>query len=228
MKLVRSLCLTALALAGCTTANTPSGTGSLLTILGASSPSSALRSLWTPVGGPASMSITMYDLYLSPNTDCSGATLVQSYGSAGVVKDFTASPTLFQADVAAGTYPCVAIHLSDVIGFTSANAGAVCQTGVQYWMDIYRPDQNDTWLDPSLVAIPVSGTDSAPSNDRPWIYFTTDTAAAMAAGYSHGQTIQLTNSLTVPSTVTFVWDATNAVGEDAGLCGMNPGTPSFQ
>jgi hypothetical protein len=220
---------------GCTS-GAATGSSSILKIMGSASPISAIRGLptamfgpATPVGGPATMSITMYKLNLSTNGNCTGSVNAQDYGTSGQVKDFTAAPTLFNADVAAGTYPCVAINLSDVIGFTSDTTALSCQTGLQYWMDIYRPDQNDTWLDPSLAAIPVSGTDSLPSNDKPWIYFTTDTAAAYAAGFSHGQVMLLGNSLTVPSTVTFVWDATNAVGDDGnGHCGMDPGKPSFQ
>ena len=238
MKRVRMFPLIALTLGlGCTsTLSTGTGSTSFLTILGSAAhllPMQALHSSvnggGTPVGSPASMSITMYGLNLSTSGDCTGSTNVQDYGTSGQVKDFTASPTLFSASVAPGTYHCVAINLSDVIGFTSDTTALSCQTGVQYWMDIYRPDQNDTWLDPSLNAIPVSGTDSLPSNDRPWLYFTTDTTAAYAAGFSHGQVILLGNALAVPSTVTFVWDATNAVGDDGnGHCGMEPGKPSFE
>jgi hypothetical protein len=236
MKRIHALSLIALTLASGCSSTAGTGSSSILTILGSTVHPGPMRALHstvngggTLVGGPATMSVTMYKLYLSSNADCTGAISVQDYGSNGQVKDFTASPTLFSAEVAPGTYPCVAINLSDVIGFTSDTTALSCQTGVQYWMDIYRPDQNDTWLDPNQVAIPVSGTDSLPSNDRPWIYFATDTVAAYAAGFSHGQVIPLTNALTVPATVTFVWDATNAVGDDGnGHCGMNPGKPSFE
>lgn len=238
MKRGRLLSLVAVGLSlGCSNNSVSTGTGSVLTIVGsihATGPLTALHSTvngggGTPVGDPASMSITMYGLNLASSGSCTGSSNVQDYGASGQVKDFTASPTLFQADVSPGTYNCVAVHLSDVIGFTSAADSLSCHTATQYWMDIYRPDQNDTWLDPSQNAIPVSGTDSLPSNDKPWIYFTTDTTAAYAAGFSHGQVILLGNALTVPSTVTFVWDATNAVGDDGlGHCGMNPGKPSFE
>jgi hypothetical protein len=238
MKRGRLLSLVAVGLSlGCGSNTVSTGTGSVLTIVGSihtAGPLTALHSTvngggGTPVGDPASMSITMYGLNLASSGSCTGSSNVQDYGAAGQVKDFTASPTLFQADVSPGTYNCVGVHLSDVIGFTSTVDSLGCHTATQYWMDIYRPDQNDTWLDPSQNPIAVSGTDSLPSNDKPWIYFTTDTAAAYAAGFSHGQVILLGNALTVPSTVTFVWDATNAVGDDgAGHCGMNPGKPSFQ
>lgn len=181
------------------------------------------------VGDPASMSITLYDLYLSRNADCSDAFQVQSYGTGGAMKDFTTAPTLFQASVASGTYPCVAIRMSDVIGFTSAAAGGACQTGTTYTGDIYRVDSDSTpWHDINGNPIPATGTDSMPSNDHVTILFTTDTTAALANGFSTNQTIRLVNPLVVPANVTFVWDATNAVVTDGTRCGMNPGIPSFE
>lgn len=214
---------------GCSsTSDGGTGNAALVTILGSAGLTGPLKALWTPVGAPASMSITMYRLALSTSTDCTGAVEVQDYGAGGQVKDFTQSPTLFQAQVDPGTYPCVAINLSDVIGFSPDTTALGCQVGTQYWMDIYRPDQNETWLDPAQQPITPSGTDSVPSNDRPWIYFATDTAAALGAGFSHGQVIPLGNPLVSPSTVTFVWDAAGAVGDEGGQCGMNPGRPSFQ
>ncbi len=215
--------------AGCTASTSDSGTGGLLTILGASAPSNSLASIYgTPVGAPATMSVTMYKLYLSPNADCSAAVEAQTYGANGAVKDFTASPTLFQADVAPGSYPCVAINMSDVVGFTSDTDSLGCRTGTPYTIDIYRPESQEIWLDVNGDTLVATGTDSTPSNDRPWIFFATDTAAVMAAGYSHGQVIALTNALVAPSTATFVWDATDAVVDENGRCGMEPGVPSFQ
>ena len=218
----------ALALGCASSTDSGGGNGSMLTILGSAGLAGPLQSIATPVGAPASMSISMYKLALSPNADCTGAVEVQDYGVNGQVKDFTQSPTLFQAQVDSGSYPCVAINLSDVIGFRSDTDSLSCQTGVDYTIDIYRPESNEQWLDVHQDSIVATGTDSTPSNDRPWIFFATDTAAAHGAGFAHGQVIRLTNPLTVPSTVTFVWDATDAVVDEGGRCGMNPGTPSFQ
>lgn len=215
--------------AGCTASTSDNGSDGLLRILGSSAPSSALASIYgTPVGTPASMSVTMYKLYISPNADCSAAVEAQTYGASGAVKDFTASPTLFQADVAPGSYPCVAINMSDVIGFTSDTDSLSCQTGTPYTIDVFTPESQETWLDINGDTLVATGTDSTPGNDRPWIFFATDTAAVMAAGYSHGQVIPLTNALVAPSTVTFVWDATDAVTDEGGRCRMEPGVPSFQ
>lgn len=224
-----ALLLAAALTAGCTASTSDSGSDGLLRILGASAPSSALASIYgTPVGTPASMSVTMYKLYISPNADCSAAVEAQTYGANGAVKDFTASPTLFQADVAPGSYPCVAINMSDVVGFTSDTDSLGCQTGTPYTIDVFTPESQETWLDINGDTLVATGTDSTPGNDRPWIFFATDTAAVMAAGYSHGQVIPLTNALVAPSTVTFVWDATNAVNDEAGRCRMEPGVPSFE
>ena len=218
----------ALALGCASSTDSGGGNGSMLTILGSAGLAGPLQSIATPVGAPASMSISMYKLALSPNADCTGAVEVQDYGVNGQVKDFTQSPTLFQAQVDSGSYPCVAINLSDVIGFRSDTDSLSCQTGVDYTIDIYRPESNEQWLDVHQDSIVATGTDSTPSNDRPWIFFATDTAAAHGAGFAHGQVIRLTNPLTVPSTVTFVWDATDAVVDEGGRGGLNPGTPRFQ
>lgn len=215
--------------AGCTATTADNGSDGLLTIRGASAPSSSLASInGTPVGTPATMSVTMYKLYISPNADCSGAVEAQTYGVNGELKDFTASPTLFQADVAPGSYPCVAINMSDVVGFTSDTDSLACQTGTPYTIDVFTPESQETWLDINGDTLVATGNDSTPGNDRPWIFFATDTAAAMAAGYNHGQVMPLTNALVAPSTVTFVWDATDAVVDENGRCRMEPGVPSFQ
>ncbi|MBK7925505.1 MAG: hypothetical protein IPJ95_18045 [Gemmatimonadetes bacterium] len=129
----------ALALGCASSTDGGGGNASMLTILGSAGLSGPLQAISTPVGAPASMSISMYKLALSPNADCTGAVEVQDYGVNGQVKDFTQSPTLFQAQVDSGSYPCVAIKLSDVIGFRSDTDSLSCQTGVDYTIDVYRP-----------------------------------------------------------------------------------------
>jgi len=224
-----------LALAACSTSPT-GGSEMNLTIRGSSHPLMARVTTQggggndaTIVGDPDSMSISMYDLYLSPNIDCSNAFLAQSYGPDGSVKDFTQSPTLFQASVPSGAYPCVAIRMSDVIGFTPASSGGGCQAGTPYTGDIYRSDSDSTpWHDIQGNPIPGTGSDSLPSNDHVTIVITTDTAAAFAAGFSPDQTLWLAHQLVVPVSATFVWDATGAIVTDGVRCGMNPGVPSFE
>ncbi|HNC98988.1 MAG TPA: hypothetical protein PKW90_22830, partial [Myxococcota bacterium] len=156
----RPTLLATLALAlGCASSTDGGGNASLLTILGSAGLVGPLKAIATPVGAPASMSITMYKLALSPNADCTGAVEVQDYGAGGQVKDFTASPTLFQAQVDPGSYPCVAINLSDVIGFRSDTDSLSCQTGVDYTIDVYRPESNEQWLDLNQDSITATGTD---------------------------------------------------------------------
>jgi hypothetical protein len=228
--------IAAFALAACSSSPT-GGSEANLIVRGSSHPVGAsIRvqgqdSGWTEtiVGDPASMSITMYDLYLSPNADCSEAFLAQSYGTDGEARDFTQSPTLFQASVPAGSYPCVAIRMSDVIGFTPASSGGGCQAGTAYTGDIYRTDSDSSlWRDIHGNPIPATGSDSVPSNDHVTVIFTTDTLAAFSAGFSPDQTIWLAHQLVAPTSATFVWDATNAIVTDGTRCGMNPGVPSFE
>lgn len=178
------------------------------------------------VGDPTSLSVGMYAMYISHDTDCSNATVVADHGSTLTYRDFVQGDTLFTGTPADGSYPCIAIHMSDVIRFQSASAGGSCQVGPTYENDIYRAGETD-WQDLDHNAIIGTGTDSLPANDQVWLIFTTDTAAAQAAGFSTHQVLRLASPLVVPGAATFFWDGTNSVTDDGALCGIQPGVPQF-
>jgi hypothetical protein len=184
----------------------------------------------TPVtnGDPAAVLIGMYALYISSNADCSSATLVQDYGEAGEVKDLAQNPVLFSADAAEGTYNCVLMRMSDVIGFRSESSFGTCEADVDYQQDIYREGESD-WKDVDLNPIVGTGTDEAPADDRVTVVMTTNPQAALAVGFSEGQIVTLGSSLVVPAQSTFYWNGDGSVTtEDGRPCGLEPGQPVFE
>jgi hypothetical protein len=178
-------------------------------------------------GDPASMSVGMYALYISANEDCSEPTLVADYGATAQLKDFMQSPVLFTGSPAAGTYKCVILKMSDVIGMVPATSFGACVAGTFYAGDIYRDGETD-WKDADLNPIIGSGTDEAPIDDHVAIFLTGNPAAVEARGASEHQVVLLHSDLIVPGQSTFYWNAEGSVTEDGGACGIQPGQPEFR
>ena len=177
-------------------------------------------------GTPASLTLTVYALYISHNDDCSAMQLVQDYFNVGVPKDMMSNPVLFSGSPAAGAYQCVAIKMSDVIHMAPATSFGACVANADYPGDIYRAGQTD-WRDVNLNQIIGTGTDSVPANDHVTIFMARNAAGAIARGLSVHQVIPLASDLVVPAQTTFYWDATGTVQTDGVSCGVNPGAPSF-
>ncbi len=183
-----------------------------------------------PIGDPASMLIGLYSFHISTNADCSGPFLTAfDNGGSALVKDFTTNPELFRAgDVPIGTYPCVAMRISDILEFQSGVSSGACVAGVLYGGDIYRAGaESEPFLDLDLRVIPATGTDTAPSDDRVFVFFSTNPTAATARGLAVNQVLSLSSPLVVPDAVTFYWNATNAVMDKDGRCILEPDAPSL-
>src|SRR5262249_51457543 len=74
---------------------------------------------------------------VSANGDCSSPITLIDHSAAPVTVDFMSNPDLGTASLAAGTYRCAIIEMSDVIQFTpAANDGAYCAAGTTYTMDV--------------------------------------------------------------------------------------------
>jgi len=179
------------------------------------------------VGDPAKVGIGMYALYLSENEDCSAPVLVDDNGVTPVDKDFVTHPVLFSGTPAAGTYKCVIFRMSDVVHFQSATASPNCHLDTDYAIDIYRDPDTD-WRDINVDTIYGTGTDASPSDDKVYLFASTDPAAVEARGMSPNQTLQLTGALTVPGSGTFYWDGTGSITDDGTACGMEPPQLSFR
>lgn len=222
-------------LAACNAPIAPSA--STLTIHGAASAPPPSSPLLAPrhqsadpnvlTGSPSSITIRMYGLWISAHADCSAPVLVQTYGDAGQDKDFMQHPVLFAGEPAAGTYQCVMFRMSDVLHMKPATSFGACVAGTDYAGDIYRDGESD-WKDVNLNPVVGHGTDAAPVDDHVTIFFTRDTAAALARGISTNQIVRLESDLIVPAQSTFFMDATNAVQTDGVDCGLEPPRTSFQ
>ncbi len=194
------------------------------------SPAAAAVAGAVPIGDPSSLLIGLYSFHITKTSDCAApfATAFDNGGSP-LVTDFTMSPVLFRAGaVPVGTYPCVAMRISDILAFQSAVSGGACVAGTTYRGDIYRAGgESEPFLDLSLTPITATGSDAVPSEDGVFILFSTSPAAAIARGFAQNQVVTLTSPLVVPGAMTFYWDATDAVMDNGGRCVLEPEAPAL-
>lgn len=221
-------------LAACSSDST--GSANLLTVKGVAGPPppappapTARLAASPPVGvaDPSTFFVGLNALYISPNADCSSPILVQDYGSTTHNVDMITSPTLFSSATTPGTYPCVAIDLSDVLVATTDTAFGHCPALTAIYNDTYKAGETD-WKDIALTPIIGHGDDTLPAGDRVTILITTDTAAAVARGFSSNQVLPLLSSLVVPGTATMYWDGRGTVQDDGVKCNLEPPLVSFR
>ncbi len=190
-------------------------------------------------GSPTTANVTMYAVYLSPNTDCTAAVLAGGDGTTAVTKDMVTNPVLFTGNPGGGTYKCIILKMSDNISFkpdaTAAAAFASCVAGTASTFDIYRADTSSTWRDKDGGTTPAHGTHAVPASDTVFIFASTVPAdvAASTIHASPDQTLTLTAPFTIPATgsftATFTTDFVNKVtqssdgGGDGNHCWMDPG-----
>lgn len=218
------------------------GSEATLSIYGsmASLASANVSNLSRQVGGTGSLSalnVTVYAVYLSPNADCTGATLVQDYGAEPLSTNFADNPELFSGTPEEGTYECVILAMDDVMTFSvdedAAAANPICgDTTTEHEMDIYRTDDSSIWYDVNGNTITPHGTSFEPEADVVYIFASTDTDAIAETTASIHQVVSMDNALAVPGTSTFVIDFTNKVtteeNDGSEYCSVNPGTFSFE
>ena len=143
--------------------------------------------------------------------------------------DFTTSPELFRVDgLPRGTYPCVAMRISDILEFESATSSGGCAVGTTYRGDVYRAGgESEPFRDLALDVITATGTDALPGEDRIYVLFSTDRTATVARGFAENQVVALTSPLMVPDVVTFVWDFSDAVDDGGTSCLLEPEAPGL-
>ncbi|MBX7149928.1 hypothetical protein K1X76_12735 [bacterium] len=236
---VLALCL----FAACSSSSTSSNN---LTVYGAGSSEEAAGSIsvremaitrddLTPVGSPTVINMTLYGFYISPNTDCSDAVLVGGDGETAVEKDFAGNPVLFETEVDEGSYPCVIMVLSDVIGFVPDDDAVtawpgVCDADTEESFDIYRTDSGEVtpWVDLEGNDVTATGTFEAPGADVVTVFASTDPDAVIAAtGANEFQVGELATELVVPGQTTFYFDASNGILGD-GRCAIENATVGFR
>ncbi len=184
-------------------------------------------------GSPSTMTMKIYEAYVSLNTDCSSPILVSNFGASGA--DISVGvQNLISANPAAGTYRCLILKMSDNLRFTP-NAAAiaafpgVCTAAVAgSTFDIYRTDSGDNGLWKNLDGTAITATGSgATAGDNTVYIFATTTPSAVTGGSLHvhtNQTVTLTAPLVVPGQTTFYVDFANGVTGSGGICKIEGGT----
>jgi hypothetical protein len=197
----------------------------------ATHPLISLGSVATPTdsAAPQHLNISMYALYVSAHADCSEPMLVQDYGTAGEVKDFAANPVLFTGEPAAGTYPCIAFRMSDVLYMQPERTFGPCDASVVYDGDIYRDGESD-WLDVDGSTVVGHGGEGPGEgvDDHVTIFFSADTTVALARGISRHQLVGMDQPLVSPGQSTMYWDMSGAVQDEGGQCGILPRPITFE
>jgi hypothetical protein len=183
----------------------------------------------TDSAAPQHLNIGMYALYVSEHADCSEPVLVQDYGTAGEVKDFAANPVLFTGEPVAGTYPCIAFRMSDVLFMQPERTFGPCDASVVYDGDIYRDGESD-WIDVDGNPIVGHGGDGLGQgvDDHVTIFFSADPTAALARGISPNQLVGMNQPLVSPGQSTMYWDMSGAVQDEGGQCGILPRPITFE
>lgn len=245
-------CMLAVGMSSCssssTTATADEETTETLTILGSSSSGDADSSIILGLsdnsqvafqqvlaGSPTSLAVDLYQIYLGESADCTDIELIEDNGETPEGFDMVNSPTLFSGEVAAGTYNCMVMVISDNMTFrpddvAEAAFPGVCDSETDAVFDIYRTDSDDTaWIDVDGNEITATGTPDEPSVDRVSVFASTDPAAAIAAlGISENQAGELTSGLTVPAEITFYADFSDSVSETDGNCWLEGGELGFR
>ena len=196
----------------------------------------------TCTGSPTSFTMTLYQAWISANTDCSSPVLIEDHGAAGTVVNLSTSPILFSGTPAAGSYPCLIIVASDNLKFTvnttavTAHVGCIDTTTINVH-DTYRHGEPDdgTWIDLDGNPIDATGSRAAPGVDKVTTFATTDTATVVAGIGSTpahmNQVLLLTSPMVVPGSVTLQQNWTDGIdNENDGpnnYCTLEDGSMGF-
>ncbi|MEO8478192.1 MAG: hypothetical protein ABI542_01060 [Gemmatimonadota bacterium] len=179
---------------------------------------------------PSVFSVAFFEIRLSSNTDCSGPYVSVLTASPARRLDMKTNPEIVRvAGLPDGTYPCLAMRISDLLQFVPATTEGVCIGGTSYTHDTYRVgNESVAFKDINGAPITAHGTDAAPAEDPVWAFASTNPSAVEARGYSQNQIITLSASLHVPGSTTFYWDATNALQSTGSECDIVAGNVGFR
>ncbi len=237
-------------LTGCNATSTAPA-GATLTIRGALRQGAATRlaAVMPPMaadsvtyGDPAEAWIAFRQIDVSTGADCTTPVTVQRLAGdadSAVVFDLASNPTIVTGAIPAGTYRCILVHQSDVLRFRPKTTFGSCDSTQVYTQDLYRAESfadSTYWFKgPTGARIAPSGTDAAPVDNRVLTLLTTDSAAAVSAGWSPAQVTTLGAPLVVSeagAVSTFVWGGQGSVMSNPASmtrpCDLGPTHPTFQ
>ncbi len=87
---------------------------------------------------PSEVLISVYAIAVSESASCSNPIVVLDNGDTPVQYNFSTTPDFGRVSVAAGTYPCMILKMSDVIKFRPDATTGSCTGGTQYTIDVCR------------------------------------------------------------------------------------------
>lgn len=230
-----ALSVTALLLTGCgddgNVVETPETGELVVRASGSAVAPSIVPDGYAPAVTAASFEIGFSEMRVSANADCSGPYQTIFARSTPTRVDISTNPELARTDgLKRGSYPCVAVRMSDILRYSPVVTDGPCVAGVTTTHDIYREGNEESdWLDIDGGTIAAHGTDSSPAEDLVWSFISTSETAVEARGYGATQVITLSAPLVVPGTTTFYWDLTDALGDEGdGTCGTVAGHVGFR
>lgn len=191
----------------------------------------------------SSASVTAYKAYFSTDPLCVAPFEVADFGSSGRTVDMVAGGAFGSVTtVAAGTYKCVIIKMSDQVTFTPQATDGACTAGTATTIDVCKDYGSGapTTQDPETGTISTcTGTASTNSTDTVFLYLSTS-ATTSTGGSSNNPFLPPTSSdlaatgfrmngnvvFSTTATGTFVFGTDGKVdGVTNGVCDMNP--PDF-
>ena len=198
-----------------------SGAAAAFKVYGAPN-SSSVTSDDAGYGSPNYLTVKLYTVWLSANTDCTNPVVLQDYGTDGKTFNMFDNPLLGAGNPTNGTYNCMIVKQSDTSTFKPEISHNNCVAGQIYTYDIATASARGL-VDKDMN--PITTTDG---EDIVYVFATMDAAALEARGVPAAQIINLTSAFVSPGKTTLVLDFTNQVTEVSGKCWLDKSTVSFK
>jgi hypothetical protein len=204
-------------------------TGELIVRASGSATATLTQPALRPVDA-ASFEVGFVEMRISANADCSAPYQTVFTGSTPNRVDVLTNPQIARTTgLTRGTYPCVALRVSDILRYAPATTEGACVSGVVTNHDFFRAGNEPVpFRDLAGAVIPARGARGAPVEDLVWVFISTNEAAVQARGYADNQIVLLSSPLVVPGTTTFYWDLSGALGPQSGFCETVGGSIGFR
>lgn len=231
MKNLFGIFITVLFLVGC-----GSDAGNL-TIKGAGSSSTSIhKGVDLQASNPASLKLKIYKVAFSMSALCTNLqTVYEVTESAATYTNFLDNPAIAQnANLADGTYKCVAIEFSDNIKPTTTSADGVCSANTEFTADVCRTGTSYTLIDGTTgdctgadnhVAMWLSTGSTETTGTNNHTAFQPPTSEGDAA---HGFKLLSSFVKAGAKTGTFVVNGTGKISGSGSSCEMQPPLFSFE
>lgn len=180
------------------------------------------------VTSPTEVNVKIYELWVSPNADCTSMTKVFEDTSPSY-QDMTEGPTFGSMTVPNGTYQCIAWKMSDLLQFTPQSVDGSCLVQ-QYTRDLFRANiPAETSTCPDSTVLTGTGSLASPVEDRMCIYMSVN-GDNSNVGNIPSSPMQLTSPYVVSGnqTGTMVTNFTNKIDGSQPDCDCLPPVFGFR